>query len=198
MQVKLTSVPVAVDVIVRSGRLFASILALQATTACASAGTSGATSAVSSPQASEGGSGARDLGVVDARVGTGAKAAMHQCLYVHYAGMLPYGRRFETSRDSSISRVQTPVVFELGAGTVMAGWEKGIGGMQVGGVRRLFVPYRMSYGAAGRPPAIPARTDLVFDIELMAVRAPLPSSSNVSRAESAPTCPAWGSVRGAR
>jgi FKBP-type peptidyl-prolyl cis-trans isomerase len=170
---------------------------------CASSGGAPAAAAAqaasqSAAQSSEGGSPTRDLGVVDARVGTGARAALHQCLYVHYVGMLPNGQRFETSRDSAISRVQTPVVFELGTGTVMTGWEKGIGGMQVGGMRRLFVPYRMAYGAAGRPPAIPPRTDLVFDIELMAVTAPLPSSSNASRAESAPSCPVWGAVRGAR
>ena len=141
------------------------------------------------------------LGVIDSRVGTGARAGRGQCLYVHYVGVLPDGRQFEASRDASASgsgRITPPIVFELGTRAVMPGWEQGLPGVQVGGVRRLFVPYRLAYGANGRPPAIPPRTDLVFDIELMAVAAPLPTSSNAMRAESAKTCPAWESVNRAR
>ncbi|MBL0173369.1 MAG: FKBP-type peptidyl-prolyl cis-trans isomerase [Gemmatimonadaceae bacterium] len=136
-----------------------------------------------------------NLGLVDTRIGTGARATTRQCLYVHYVGTLADGRLFESSRTPLPNgQTPSPIVFELGTGSVMPGWEKGLPAMQVGGTRRLFVPYRLAYGASGRPPAIPPRTDLVFDIELMAVAAPLPTSSNAPRAETARTCPAWTSV----
>ena len=142
---------------------------------------------------------ASDLGIIDTRPGTGARAAARQCLYVHYVGALPDGQVFESSRTTGSDRmVPEPIVFELGSGTVMQGWEKGLVNMLVGGTRRLFVPYRMAYGAGGRPPSIPPRTDLSFDIELLAVAAPLPTSSNAARAETARTCPAWSSVSRSR
>jgi peptidylprolyl isomerase len=164
-----------------------------------STGTSVSSASVTGGGAGGGGAGGDGgLGVVDARTGTGARATRGQCLYVHYVGVLPDGRQFETSRDSTLmartGRIAPPIVFELGTRAVMPGWEQGLPGMQVGGVRRLFVPYRLAYGANGRPPAIPPRTDLVFDIELLAVAASLPTLSNAMRAETAKSCPAWESV----
>ncbi len=137
----------------------------------------------------------KDLGVVDLKPGTGSRAARGYCLYVHYSGALPNGQTFETSRTTSgDGREADPISFELGAGAVMAGWEKGLGGMRVGGIRQLWIPFKLAYGANGRPPAIPPRTDLVFDIELLAAVPALPNSSNAVRAESAKTCPAWSTL----
>ncbi len=162
-------------------------------TGCASSKTTSSTTVGSTATAST------DLGVVDVRPGTGARATTRQCLYVHYTGVLADGRKFESTRDALPNgRAQSPVAFELGAGRVMPGWERGLVGMQVGGQRRLFVPYRLAYGARGQPPAIPPQTDLVFDIELMAVAPTVTSSSNVQRAETAPTCAAWTLVNGGR
>ena len=155
-------------------------------TGCASSKTTSSTTVGSTVTASG------DLGVVDVRPGTGARASARQCLYVHYTGVLADGRKFESTRDTLPNgRAQAPVAFELGAGRVMPGWERGLVGMQVGGQRRLFVPYRLAYGARGQPPAIPPQTDLVFDIELMAVVPTVTSSSSVQRAETAPTCATW-------
>ena len=162
--------------------------------ACGCSTHSGAASGTSSAASPASG----DLGVVDVRLGTGARAALHQCLYVHYVGALADGRKFDSSRDSVNGKPQPPIAFELGAGRVMQGWERGLAGMQVGGQRRLFVPYRLAYGASGQPPAIPPRTDLVFDIELMAVAPTLPTSSIVPRAETAATCASWASVNRVR
>ena len=160
-----------------------------------------ASSAVSSaaPTGSPSAASRADVGVVDTRPGSGARATTHQCLYVHYEGALADGRTFESSRTSPANGAPiSPIALELGAGSVMAGWEKGLVAMRVGGTRRLYVPFRLAYGADGRPPSIPPRTDLVFDIELLAVAAPLPTSSNAPRAATARTCPAWLSVSRAR
>jgi FKBP-type peptidyl-prolyl cis-trans isomerase len=153
--------------------------------ACASGTASSTISSAASVESDQ-------LSVTDSRVGTGQVARTHQCLYVHYVGLLADGRTFESTRAPLPNgRVAAPVAFELGTGAVMPGWEKGLNEMRVGGMRRLWIPYRLAYGASGQPPTIPPRTDLIFDIELMAVAEPLPSSSNAMRAEGAKQCPDW-------
>ena len=170
-------------------------LALTVVALAACAGATASTGGVPAPASSVSG----DLGVVDVQPGTGTRALAHQCLYVHYTGVLANGRQFDSTRDSlSNGTLQPPVAFELGAGRVMPGWERGLVGMKVGGQRRLFVPYRLAYGARGRPPSIPPQTDLVFDIELMAIAPTVPTASTAPRAETAQTCPTWTSVNRSR
>ena len=52
-------------------------------------------------------------------------------------------------------------------GYVIPGWDEGVKGMQVGGVRRLVVPAELAYGAAGAGGVIPPNATLVFEIELL-------------------------------
>ena len=59
---------------------------------------------------------------------------------------------------------------------VITGWDQGFAGMKVGGKRRLFIPYQLAYGDAGHPPTIPAKSDLIFDIELVSASATPPAS----------------------
>lgn len=68
--------------------------------------------------------------------------------------------------DSS-AKHGTPFSFKLGAGQVIAGWEETLPNMHKGEKRTLIVPYWLAYGTAGRPPAIPPRATLVFEIELV-------------------------------
>ncbi len=64
---------------------------------------------------------------------------------------------------------EQPFVIWLGTGQVIAGWDQGIVGMKVGGLRRLIIPSELAYGRTGAGNAIPPNATLVFDIELVSV-----------------------------
>lgn len=116
-----------------------------------------------------------DLRIEDLALGSGATAQRGSCAYVHYAGWLSNGKQFDSSRDSTGRG--TPVGFAVGTGQVIAGWDRGVAGMRVGGKRKLFVPYRLGYGTRGAPPTIPPSADLTFELELVRVTpAPLRGS----------------------
>jgi FKBP-type peptidyl-prolyl cis-trans isomerase FkpA len=104
----------------------------------------------------------------DTTPGTGAEAKAGQHVTVHYTGWLynegVKGAKFDSSKDRG-----DPFDFGLGAGMVIKGWDQGLGGMKVGGVRRLIIPPSLGYGAAGNPP-IPGNATLVFDVELVSVQ----------------------------
>ena len=72
--------------------------------------------------------------------------------------------------DSSWSRGQEPFEFELGAGSVIAGWDEGIPGMKVGGRRELVIPSDLAYGEAGSPPDIPPNATLTFVVDLEEIK----------------------------
>jgi peptidylprolyl isomerase len=95
-------------------------------------------------------------------VGTGPLAESRKYYTVHYTGWLTDGTKFDSSVDRG-----TPITFPYGARQVIPGWDTGFEGMHVGGKRRLFIPYQLAYGESGRPPVIPAKADLIFDIELV-------------------------------
>ncbi len=110
------------------------------------------------------------LRYVDVTVGTGKVVEAEKCVYSHYTGWLLDGKKFDSSRDTAQNgQPRTPLAFKQGARQVIAGWDAGFEGMKVGGRRRLFIPYQLAYGANGRPPVIPAKATLVFDVELMDV-----------------------------
>jgi len=105
------------------------------------------------------------LEIEDMEVGTGIEAANGDRVTVHYTGWLIDGTKF----DSSIDRGQ-PFVFSLGAGEVIQGWDRGVRGMQVGGVRKLTIPPELAYG--DRPVGgglIPANSTLVFEVQLLEI-----------------------------
>ena len=109
---------------------------------------------------------APELIVEDLTVGNGAEAKRGSTAVVHYTGWLEDGTRFESSKDSG-----TPFEFAIGTGMVIAGWDQGVQGMQVGGVRRLTIPSELAYGPQGAGGGrIPPNATLVFEIELLEVR----------------------------
>jgi peptidylprolyl isomerase len=108
---------------------------------------------------------ASGLKYIDLVEGTGASPKPSQTVIVHYTGTLEDGTRF----DSSLDRGQ-PVPFPIGVGSVIRGWDEGLMTMKVGGKRKLIVPSRLGYGAAGRPPKIPPNATLIFEIELLGIK----------------------------
>ena len=104
------------------------------------------------------------LQIEDLKVGTGAEAKAGQNVSVHYVGTLTDGRKFDSSRDRG-----NPFQFRLGAGQVIKGWDQGVAGMKIGGLRKLTIPPEMGYGARGFPPVIPGNSTLVFEVELLGV-----------------------------
>ena len=101
----------------------------------------------------------------DELVGTGAEAKPGSSVKVHYAGTLMSGKKFDSSRDRG-----DPFEFTIGTGSVIKGWDQGVVGMKVGGKRKLVIPYDLAYGEDGKPPTIPAKAALKFDIELISVK----------------------------
>jgi FKBP-type peptidyl-prolyl cis-trans isomerase len=101
----------------------------------------------------------------DLKVGDGAEAKEGATVKVHYTGTLKSGKKFDSSLDRN-----EPFEFTIGGGGVIKGWDKGVVGMKVGGKRKLTIPYDLAYGDAGKPPDIPPRATLVFEIELLEAR----------------------------
>lgn len=100
-----------------------------------------------------------ELKIEDLKPGTGAEAVAGKRVTVRYAGWLTNGTKFDSSRFT----------FLLGDGEVIAGWDKGIAGMKVGGQRKLIIPPKLAYGRGGSPGVIPPDATLVFEVELLGV-----------------------------
>ena len=100
-------------------------------------------------------------------VGTGDEASAGDTVALLYSGWLTNGQLFDKTRTNEADELE-PFVFELGARQVIPGWDQGIGGMKVGGIRRLVVPAVAGYGADGQGP-IPPNAMLIFDVELVQV-----------------------------
>lgn len=124
----------------------------------------------------------------DVKIGTGAVAEPLKLYKVHYTGWLASdGKKFDSSFDHRQPIMgkdgkpeldadgkpelgdPQPISFPQGRGRVIPGWDQGFEGMKIGGKRRLFIPYQLAYGVQGRPPVIPAKSDLIFDVELVDV-----------------------------
>jgi hypothetical protein len=102
------------------------------------------------------------LKIWDVKEGTGKECPPGASVEAQYTGWLVDGSSF----DNPVKHGPRPIPFSLNE--VVVGWQKGIPGMKIGGVRRLYIPGPMGY-PAGRP-GIPPNADLIFEVELTAVR----------------------------
>lgn len=106
----------------------------------------------------------------DVRPGTGTEATAGRRVTVNYTGWLYDPARPENKGqqfDTSVGR--QPFPFTLGTGSVIRGFDQGVAGMKVGGLRRVVIPPDLAYGSAGSGGVIPPNATLVFDIELLDV-----------------------------
>jgi len=103
------------------------------------------------------------LRYIDQKVGAGESPTINQSVTVNYTGKLAAdGKVFDTTQGKQ------PITF--GMAQVIKGFSEGLSTMKVGGKRTVYIPAALGYGARGAPPLIPANADLVFEIELIAIK----------------------------
>ncbi|WP_030907575.1 FKBP-type peptidyl-prolyl cis-trans isomerase [Streptomyces sp. NRRL F-5126] len=106
-----------------------------------------------------------DLEIKDLWEGEGATAKAGDYVSVHYVGVaFSSGEEFDASWNRG-----KPLQFQLGAGQVIAGWDKGVQGMKVGGRRQLTIPAHLAYGDRGAGSSIAPGETLIFVCDLVAV-----------------------------
>ena len=105
-----------------------------------------------------------ELEIIDIEVGTGDEVQLGATITAHYTGALvKNGIIFQSSHDFGQA-------ISFGLDQVIKGWTVGVPGMRIGGTRRLIIPAEMAYGASSPAKNIPANSDLVFDIDLVAIK----------------------------
>ena len=103
------------------------------------------------------------LQIIDSVIGTGATVKSGDTITADYVGaLMNNGIVFDASANHGGAST-----FPLSG--VIKGWSLGIPGMKVGGTRRLLIPAGLAYGAGSPSSAIPANSDLVFDVTLVKI-----------------------------
>ena len=110
---------------------------------------------------------ATGLGYLDIVEGTGQRPKLGDSVSVHYTGWLKSGQKFDSSHDRG-----QPLVFPIGRGQVIKGWDEGVGTMRVGGKRKLVIPAHLGYGDRGAGKVIPPGATLIFEVELVGISGP--------------------------
>ena len=104
-----------------------------------------------------------DLQITEVWEGSGAEAKAGDMVQVHYVGVaFSTGEQFDASWDRG-----DPLRFQLGVGQVIAGWDRGVQGMKVGGRRQLIIPPDLAYGDSGAAGAIAPGETLIFVCDLV-------------------------------
>lgn len=112
---------------------------------------------------------ASGLQYVDYVVGKGDMPKAGQTITVNCVGRLEDSTIFWSTLDPKFGPVQ-PLESPIGVHKLIAGWDEGLLTMRVGGKRKLIIPYNLAYGEQGRPPVIPPKAKLIFDIELLGIK----------------------------
>ncbi|MDT0269950.1 FKBP-type peptidyl-prolyl cis-trans isomerase [Streptomyces sp. DSM 44915] len=106
-----------------------------------------------------------DLEIKDLWEGEGFVAEAGAQVSVHYVGVaFSTGEEFDASWNRG-----KPLTFQLGAGQVIPGWDRGVQGMRVGGRRQLIIPPHLAYGDAGAGGRIKPGETLIFVCDLVSV-----------------------------
>ncbi len=106
----------------------------------------------------------QNLKIEDIKKGEGEEVKKGNLVKVHYVGKLTNGEKFDSSYDR-----QEPFEFEVGKGQVIKGWDEGLLGMKIGGIRKLTIPPELAYGnqQVGK---IPPNSTLIFEVELLEIK----------------------------
>jgi FKBP-type peptidyl-prolyl cis-trans isomerase len=104
-----------------------------------------------------------ELKIEDTGPGTGPDVKNGDTVQVHYTGKLRSGTQFDSSKG------REPLTVTVGQG-VIEGFSKGLVGMRVGGKRKVTIPWKQAYGESGRPPVIPPKSTLIFELELVKIQ----------------------------
>ena len=107
---------------------------------------------------------ATGLEYVEIVEGAGAQPKPGDSVSVHYTGWLKSGQKFDSSHDRG-----QPLIFPLGRGRVIKGWDEGVASMKVGGKRKLIIPAHLGYGDRGAGGVIPPGATLIFEVELVGI-----------------------------
>jgi len=142
---------------VRSRVLISSCAALFLAVACAGCGSSDTSPSANVP-----------FSQTDLRIGAGPDVVNGKTLTVVYTGWLYDSTQPENK--GTLFQTNPSFPFVLGTGAVIPGWDQGIPGMKVGGLRRLVIPPNLGYGSAGNPPAIPGNATLIFEIGVISMQ----------------------------
>ena len=103
------------------------------------------------------------LQVVVLKEGDGPEIEAGDQAAVHYLGCLWGGQHFDNSYDRG-----QPLLFQIGVGQVIRGWDDGLVGQKVGSRVLLSIPAELAYGDHGVPQAgIPGGATLVFVSDIM-------------------------------
>lgn len=108
------------------------------------------------------------LKITDDKIGSGPVAVTGDTVTVNYVGKLDNGTEFDASANHP--QTKNGFTFTLGAGQVIKGWDEGIAGMKVGGVRTLVIPPALAYGDQGAGNVIPPGATLTFTVTLLKVQ----------------------------
>jgi FKBP-type peptidyl-prolyl cis-trans isomerase len=105
--------------------------------------------------------------VRDLAAGNGNEAEPGDYVKIDYTGWI-YENGARTRQFDSSTEHGEPVVFAIGSGMVIKGWDQGVTGMRVGGRRELIIPPEMGYGDRGTP-TVPGGSTLLFELALLEV-----------------------------
>jgi FKBP-type peptidyl-prolyl cis-trans isomerase FkpA len=118
-----------------------------------------------------------EFSTTDLVPGTGAEAVQGTRATFNNWELFLYNPAGPASKGTSLQNQSTiiqgapagPIVFVVGSGTLIPGFDQGIRGMRVGGKRRMYIPPSLAYGSSGSGP-IPPNASIVFEVELTSVQ----------------------------
>jgi FKBP-type peptidyl-prolyl cis-trans isomerase FkpA len=104
---------------------------------------------------------ASGLKYVILKEGKGAPIGNEKFAFVNYYGCLKDGKKFDESFERG-----SPLIFPVGVGQVIPGWDEGVALMKEGSTVAFLIPSNLAYGAQDKG-TIPPNSDLVFYVELL-------------------------------